>query len=103
MASEGTGFTWQPSLRGGTTIILVGGDNRGNGSAGSTTNLVSSGVENDISCLSDTSPSSTAGSPAGGAYPTGNGGGFVIFLFPILSCYKLQVYFLVRQEQVLAA
>jgi len=54
----------------GTTLILVGGDNRGNGSAGSTTNLVSSGIQNDISCLSNASPSSTAGNPAGGAYPT---------------------------------
>lgn len=74
VVSEGTGFTWIPSIRGGTTLILVGGDNRGNGSAGSTLILVSSGIDNDISCLSDTSPSSTAGDPAGGAYPTGNGG-----------------------------
>lgn len=81
VASEGTGFTWQPSIRGGTTLILVGGDNRGNGSAGSTTNLVSSGYQNNISCLSGTSPSSTPGSPAGGTYPTGNGGGYVFSIF----------------------
>ena len=70
MESEGTGFSWLPSIRAGTTLILVGGDNRGNGSAGSTTNLVSAGINNDISCLSNASPSSTAGNPAGGTYPT---------------------------------
>ncbi|KAF8806086.1 hypothetical protein BYT27DRAFT_7191388 [Phlegmacium glaucopus] len=74
VSQQGTGFTWKPSIRGGTTLILIGGDNRGNGSAGSTTNLVSPGTSNDITCLSDTSPSSTAGSPVGGTYPTGNGG-----------------------------
>ena len=68
--SEGTGFSWQPNIRAGTTLILIGGDNRGNGSAGSTTNLVSAGIQNDRSCLSDASPSSTAGNPAGGSYPT---------------------------------
>jgi len=77
MESEGTGFSWDPSIRAGTTLILVGGDDRGNGSAGSTTNLISAGIQNDISCLSNASPSSTAGSPAGGTYATGvssNGG-----------------------------
>ena len=73
VTSQGTGFTWKPSLRGGTTLIIVGGDSRGNGTAGSTLNLVSSGVNNDGSCLSDSSPSSTPGSPAGGSYPTGTG------------------------------
>jgi hypothetical protein len=73
VTSQGTGFTWKPSLRGGTTLIIVGGDSRGNGTAGSTLNLVSSGVNNDGSCLSDNSPSSTPGSPAGGSYPTGTG------------------------------
>lgn len=70
--SQGTGFTWKPSLRGGTTLIIVGGDNRGNGTAGSTLNVVSSGVNNDGSCLSNSSPSSTPGTPAGGSYPTGS-------------------------------
>ncbi|KIM35169.1 hypothetical protein M413DRAFT_449880 [Hebeloma cylindrosporum] len=73
VTSQGTGFTWKPSLRGGTTLIIVGGDNRGNGTAGSTLNVVSSGVNNDGSCLSNSSPSSTPGSPAGGSYPTGTG------------------------------
>ncbi|KAF8165750.1 hypothetical protein B0H34DRAFT_832083 [Crassisporium funariophilum] len=72
--AQGTGFTWKPSLRGGTTLILVGGDDRGNGTGGSVLNLVSSGFQNDISCLGDSSPSSTPGSPAGGSYPTGTGG-----------------------------
>ena len=80
MQSEGTGFSWQPSIRAGTTLILVGGDARGNGTAGSTTNLVSAGIQNDISCLSNSSPSSTAGNPAGGAYPTG-----VTFVFYFFS------------------
>ncbi|KAH9479131.1 hypothetical protein JR316_0007710 [Psilocybe cubensis] len=72
--SQGTGFTWKPNVRGGTTLLIVGGDNRGNGTAGSTFNVVSSGINNDGSCLSDSSPSSTPGSPAGGSYPTGSDG-----------------------------
>ena len=79
--SEGTGFSWTPSIRAGTTLILVGGDNRGNGSAGSTTNLISSGINNDISCLSDSSPSSTAGNPAGGSYPTSKRFVYSLFFF----------------------
>lgn len=73
--SQGTGFSWTPSLRGGTTFILIGGDNRGAGSAGSVLNTVSSGVNNIGTCLNDQSPSSTPGSPAGGSYPTGPNGG----------------------------
>ncbi|RDB27856.1 hypothetical protein Hypma_002304 [Hypsizygus marmoreus] len=72
--AQGTGFSWTPSLRGGTTIIVVGGDERGNGTAGSTLATVSSGPNNDGSCLSDSSPSSTPGSPAGGTYPTSSTG-----------------------------
>jgi len=75
VASEGTGFSWTPSLRGGTTLILVGGDNRGNGTAGSTLNTVSTGIDNIGTCLNDASPSSTPGSPAGGSYPTSQSGG----------------------------
>jgi hypothetical protein len=76
----GTGFSWKPSIRGGTTLIIVGGDNRGNGTAGSTLNTVSNGLNNEGGCLNDASPSSTPGSPAGGSYPTstsgaGTGGG----------------------------
>lgn len=102
VASEGTGFTWLPSLRGGTTLILVGGDDRGNGSAGSTTNLVSSGIQNDISCLSDTSPSSTAGNPAGGTYPTGKGG-FVFLFLPCSPPFETQLDSLVGREKVVVA
>ena len=84
--SEGTGFSWVPSIRAGTTLILVGGDNRGNGSAGSTTNLVSAGFQNDISCLSNASPSSTAGNPAGGTYPTS--ARFVVSFFSIFASFS---------------
>ncbi|KAM6503585.1 hypothetical protein JOM56_000528 [Amanita muscaria] len=78
--SEGTGFSWTPSLRGGTTLMIVGGDDRGNGTAGSSFLVVSSGTANNGSCLTNNSPSSTPGSPAGGSYPTstsgsGTGGG----------------------------
>lgn len=74
---QGLGFTWTPSVREGTTLLLMGGDNRGTGSAGSVVFIVGDGPNN---CLSDSSPSSTAGSPAGGSYPTstsgaGTGGG----------------------------
>ncbi|KAF9480178.1 hypothetical protein BDN70DRAFT_805702 [Pholiota conissans] len=77
VTEEGTGFTWKPAVRGGTTLILVGGDSRGNGTAGSSLNVVSTGINNDASCLSDSSPSSTPGSPAGGSYPTSTNGGGV--------------------------
>jgi len=45
--------------------MLVGGDNRGNGTAGSVFSVVSSGIDNNSTCLSQNSPSSTPGSPAG--------------------------------------
>lgn len=93
MQSEGTGFSWQPSLRAGTTLILVGGDDRGNGTAGSTTNLVSAGISNDISCLSNASPSSTAGNPAGGTYPTSARFVFSSFLSPFSETEKKNVNF----------
>ena len=82
MTTGTTGFTWDPSIRASTTLILVGGDDRGNGSGGSTMILVGSGTENDISCLSNLSPSSTAGNPAGGTYPTGTGTRLVLSFFP---------------------
>ncbi|KAF7318976.1 hypothetical protein HMN09_00233600 [Mycena chlorophos] len=69
----GYGFTWTPPLRGGTTLLLVAGDNRGLGSGGSTSYTVNSGVDNISSCLNSTSPSSTPGSPAGGSYATSTG------------------------------
>lgn len=52
--------------------MIVGGDNRGNGTAGSSLNVVSAGISPDTSCLDASSPSSTPGSPAGGSYPTGS-------------------------------
>ncbi|KAG6856125.1 hypothetical protein H0H87_007280 [Tephrocybe sp. NHM501043] len=71
VSSQGTGFSWTPSIRGGTTLIIVGGDGRGNGTAGSSLNTVNSGPNNIGSCLNDVSPSSTPGTPAGGSYATG--------------------------------
>lgn len=63
---QGEGFDWTPSVRGGTTLLLVGGDARGNGTAGSVPNTVSSGTTgNNGGCLSNDSPSSTPGTPAG--------------------------------------
>lgn len=69
--SEGTGFSWTPSIRGGTTLVVIGGDNRGAGTGGSAFYVVSDGSTN---CLSALSPSSTPGNPAGGSYPTGTSG-----------------------------
>ncbi|KAJ7598732.1 hypothetical protein C8J56DRAFT_172712 [Mycena floridula] len=71
-----TGFSWTPNVRGGTALIIVGGDNRGTGTAGSIPVTVSSGIDNNSTCLNDSSPSSTPGNPAGGSYPTSiNGAG----------------------------
>lgn len=66
----GTGFSWTPSIREGTTLNIVGNDGRGNGTGGSSRLTVSQNLQNDNSCLNSNSPSSTAGSPAGGSYPT---------------------------------
>ncbi|EKM58123.1 uncharacterized protein PHACADRAFT_139783 [Phanerochaete carnosa HHB-10118-sp] len=68
---QGIGFNWTPSVRAGTTVILLGGDNHGPGTGGSSTYIVNFG---DNSCLNDQSPSSTPGSPAGGSYPTSTSG-----------------------------
>ena len=70
IASEGQGFNWTANLRGGTTLMLGAGDDRGLNAGGSDTFIVSNGLNPDSSCLNDQSPSSTAGSPAGGSYPT---------------------------------
>ncbi|KAF7344597.1 hypothetical protein MSAN_01941800 [Mycena sanguinolenta] len=70
VAEEGTGFNWTVPLHGMTIFLLVAGDDRGNGTGGSTLYLVNSGINNNNSCLDSTSPSSTAGNPAGGIYPT---------------------------------
>jgi hypothetical protein len=64
----GTGFNWTADVRGGTDILIVGGDDRGFGSGGAAPFTVAYSANS--SCLNSTSPSSTAGSPAGGAYPT---------------------------------
>jgi hypothetical protein len=58
--------------------MLVGGDNRGMGDAGSSIYVVNSNATtNDASCLTNNSPSSTPGTPAGsiqtGSSPTGGG------------------------------
>jgi len=68
--SQGTGFTWTPSVRAGTTLFVVGGDSRGAGSAGSVLFTVSAGTTQNNTCLNDQSPSSTPAKPAGGSYPT---------------------------------
>ncbi|TFK46843.1 hypothetical protein OE88DRAFT_1648334 [Heliocybe sulcata] len=74
VVGTGRGFSWTPSIRGGTEVILTSGDNRGFGVGGSVVFTVSSGTTNDGSCLSNNSPSSTPGSPAGGSYPTSTSG-----------------------------
>jgi len=71
---QGLGFSWVPNVRTGTTLMIVGGDNRGNGTGGSIFNVVSGGIKNDSGCLKQDSPSSTPGSPAGGSYPTSSTG-----------------------------
>jgi hypothetical protein len=68
--ATGTGFSWNPSIRTQTVLYIVGNDDKGNGTGGSTVQTVSNNLQNDNSCLNSNSPSSTAGSPAGGSYPT---------------------------------
>ncbi len=69
MGSTGLGFSWTPSLRAGTTFLLMGGDSRGNGTGGVVSYAVALGND-DRSCLSKNSPSSTPGSPAEGRLAT---------------------------------
>ncbi|KAL5522641.1 hypothetical protein ACEPAG_8659 [Sanghuangporus baumii] len=69
VSGQGLGFNWTPNIRGGTTLIVGAGDNRGLGAGGSVTYIVAAGNGN-TTCLDNSSPSSTAGSPAGGSYPT---------------------------------
>lgn len=69
---EGYGFDWPPSVRIGTTVILVGSDNSGAGTGGSGLYIISQGSSQ--SCLDASSPSSTPGSPAGRTYPTSTSG-----------------------------
>ncbi|PCH35288.1 hypothetical protein WOLCODRAFT_27769 [Wolfiporia cocos MD-104 SS10] len=72
VTGEGLGFDWTPSVRIGTTVILVAGDDRGVGTGGSGMYIMSQGSTQ--SCLNSNSPSSTPGSPAGGSYPTSTSG-----------------------------
>jgi hypothetical protein len=74
--NEGLGFNWTVDVRTGTTFMLMGGDNRGIGSGGSAQYSISGGITGNDNggCLSNSSPSSTPGSPAGGAYPTSTSG-----------------------------
>ena len=66
--ATGTGFNWTADVRGGTDILIVGGDDRGFGSGGVAPFTVAYSANS--SCLNSTSPSSTPGNPAGGSYPT---------------------------------
>ncbi|KAI9438586.1 hypothetical protein H4582DRAFT_2076217 [Lactarius indigo] len=68
----GTGFSWTVDITGGTNILIIGGDDRGIGSGGVAPFTVAYSVNS--TCLNSTSPSSTAGSPAGGSYPTSTSG-----------------------------
>ncbi|KAH9061117.1 hypothetical protein EDB87DRAFT_1612047 [Lactarius vividus] len=68
----GTGFSWTVDVTGGTNILIIGGDDRGIGSGGVAPFTVAFSVN--TSCLNSTSPSSTAGNPAGGSYPTSTSG-----------------------------
>ncbi|EEB95157.1 hypothetical protein MPER_05921, partial [Moniliophthora perniciosa FA553] len=70
----GTGFNWTPNVREGTTLHIVAGDNLGVGNGGSLRTTVGNNIQGDNSCLNSNSPSSTAGDPVGGAYPTDSSG-----------------------------
>ncbi|EGN92853.1 hypothetical protein SERLA73DRAFT_98611 [Serpula lacrymans var. lacrymans S7.3] len=73
--SLGTGFSWTPTVRAGNTLLIIAGDNRGEGTGGSGSYNVQQGDDPSNACLNNNSPSSTAGPPAGGSYPTNNSGG----------------------------
>jgi hypothetical protein len=64
----GTGFNWTVGIAGGTNVLLIANDDRGIGSGGSAGFTIAYAADN--SCLNNNSPSSTAGNPAGGSYPT---------------------------------
>ena len=68
VSQEGRGFSWVPPIRVDTVFLIVGGDLRGMGTAGSAVLIVQQ--DEDSSCLDDTSPSSTVGTPAGWIQPT---------------------------------
>ncbi|KJA14562.1 hypothetical protein HYPSUDRAFT_59307 [Hypholoma sublateritium FD-334 SS-4] len=60
----GTGFSFLVNMRAGTTCLLMGGDGRGNGTGGTLEFIVALGND-DESCLSNTSPTSTLASSTG--------------------------------------
>ena len=84
---EGTGFDWVPNVRAGTFFLLVGGDNRGNGTGGAFGTTVAAGIQTNNTCLSDSSPSSTPGSPAGGSYATSS-------TYVLAACFLLEILFI---------
>ncbi|KAF8343579.1 hypothetical protein F5887DRAFT_972247 [Amanita rubescens] len=65
---EGRGFSWVPPIRAGTIFSIIGGDARGIATAGSIILVVQ--YEDDNSCLGDTSPASTVGTPVGWIHHT---------------------------------
>ncbi|KAF8262165.1 hypothetical protein EI94DRAFT_1744263 [Lactarius quietus] len=66
--TTGTGFEWTIDIAGGTNVIILAGDDRGIGSGGSV-GYPAVSYSSNTSCLRNTSPSSTAGTPPG-SYPT---------------------------------
>jgi hypothetical protein len=64
----GTGFNWTVDIVGGTNVLFIGNDDRGIGAGGVAAVTIADTM--DSSCLNNNSPSSTAGDPAGGSYPT---------------------------------
>jgi len=68
---QGTGFSWIPSVRTGTDVNIVAGDDRGRGSGGRVHYVIAYG---DNYCLNENSSSSTPGSPAGAFYTTSSYG-----------------------------
>jgi hypothetical protein len=69
--ATGTGFNWAVDIVGGTNVLFIGNDDRGIGAGGVAAVTIADTL--DSSCLNNNSPSSTAGNPAGGSYPTGPG------------------------------
>ena len=59
--NEGLGFNWTVSVRPGTSVIIVGSDDRGYGSGGST--LFPGVQQGNLSCINEKSLSSTSGAP----------------------------------------
>jgi hypothetical protein len=119
VTEEGLGFNWTVPVRVGTTVMVVGGDNRGIGTAGSVTQSVQAGTAGvNNTCLNDSSPSSTAGNPAGGSYPTNSQsssnsggssgksstggiiGGAIGGAIILLSALLVAFYFLLRRRRV---